>query len=125
MDWIDKAREAVEGLGREVSKQADALSLNSQIGRLQEDAERNYAEAGRRAKQLVRQRQLLDDEIKVILERTDEIEAEIMELRKQLHGLEQDAGEVAAEQGERKCPQCGQNVQQDATFCPNCGARTT
>jgi len=123
MDWLDKAREAVEGIEREVSKQADSLSLNSQIGNLQEEAERNYAEAGRRAKQLVRERQLLDDDIKVILKRTDEIEAQIMELRKQLHGLEQDAGEVAAEQGEHKCPQCGQSVEKDAAFCPNCGAK--
>ncbi len=123
MDWLDKAREAVEGIGREVSKQADSLSLNSQIGQLQEEAERNYAEAGRRAKQLVRERQLLDDQIKVILKRTDEIEAQIMELRKQLHGLEQDAGETAPDEGQRKCPQCGQSVEKDAAFCPNCGAK--
>jgi len=125
MDWLHKAREAVEGIGREVSKQADALSLNSQIGRLQEEAERNYAEAGRRAKQLVRERQLFDDEIKVILKRTEEIEAQIMELRKQLHGLEQDAGEVAAQQADRQCPQCRHDLQEDAMFCPNCGAKTT
>jgi len=125
MDWLEKAKQAVAGIGREVGRQADVLGLHNEIGKLQEEIDRNYAEAGRRARQLVRERQLLDGEIRTILKRIDEAEAQIMELRKQLRDSESGAGPAPAPDSHHQCGQCGANVAADTRFCPNCGARQT
>jgi DNA repair exonuclease SbcCD ATPase subunit len=123
MDWLKKAREAVEGVGREASKQAEILSLHNEIGKRQTELDRHYAEAGRRAKELVRARQLLDGEIKVILERTNKLEAEIMELRQQIQAVERGRETESPDQEGRKCPQCGQQTAGEGAFCESCGAR--
>ncbi len=124
MDWLKKAQEAVEGVGRQAGKQAEILSLHNEIGKRENELERQYAEAGRRAKELVRARQLMDDEVRVIIERTKKLDAEIMDLRRQIHELEK--GEAGGEESQaRKCPQCGESVAEDSGFCESCGAKLT
>jgi methyl-accepting chemotaxis protein len=124
MDWLKKAQEAVEGLGRQASKQAEILSLHNEIGKRENELERQYAQAGRRARDLVRAQQLMDDEIRVIIERTKKLDAEVMDLRRQIHELDKGEPGGGESQG-RKCPQCGESVAEDSRFCESCGAKLT
>lgn len=63
------------------------LRLQAQLGQMEEERERQYAEAGRRAHELYRAGRIHDQELGVILNRIDELDAAIEELRAQALGL--------------------------------------
>ena len=100
MDIFRQAGDALSRLGREAGKQADILGLQTKLGGLETELERTYAEAGKRAHELVKARQIHDDEIQVILRRAKDLQDEMMEVRRQIHELqkEEESGAPAAEQ---------------------------
>ena len=124
-DFLRKAGRALEGLAGEAGRQAEIVRLQARLGSLDEDLDRVFIEAGKRARELLTMRRIHDEELKVILERAKQIEAEMMQVRRQIQDLRQDkAGqEEPADAAERRCPACQVIVTDDAVFCPHCGVR--
>lgn len=91
MALFDKLKQAAGQIADSASRQTGVMKLQSQLGALETEIERTYAEAGKRARQLYRERQLLDNEIGVIMERIDALEAELQQLRQRVHDLQQPA----------------------------------
>ena len=66
-DWLKKANEMLGDIAGQAGRQAEILQLQAKLGSLDNDLERVYIEAGKRAEELVQQRQVLDEELRVIL----------------------------------------------------------
>lgn len=129
-DFLKQAGEALSGLAGEAGRQAEVLKLQATLGSLDDDLERVFIEAGKRARELLIMRQIHDEELKVILERARIIEAEMMEVRQQIQDLragkpkpEAAPAAPSAEDGTRTCPECETAVPTGSRFCPNCGVR--
>jgi len=140
-DFLKQMGRAVEGLAGEAGRQAEILKFQARIGSLDDDLDRVFIEAGKRARELLTMRQIHDDELRVILERAKTIEAEMMEVRGQIQDLRQGQPKAEAPVAEApvaeapdaekpdagapgaKCSECGTAVPEDSTFCPNCGVR--
>ncbi len=87
--WLDQARKFISDVARSASEEAQLLKLQTQLARLEEEKERQYAQAGRRAQELYRAHRIVDDELGVILKRIDEIDAALDELRAEVAKLQQ------------------------------------
>jgi hypothetical protein len=81
MSWLERARRVIGELAHSASAGARQLQLDLQIGRLEQERERQFAEAGRRARTLYRAGRIADDELGVILKRIDELDAALEQLR--------------------------------------------
>ena len=90
-DLLRRAGKAIEGLASSAGRQAEMLKLQADMGSLDDDLDRVFIEAGKRARELLRARQLHDDELRVIVERADAIEDEMMAVRRQISELRQGA----------------------------------
>jgi hypothetical protein len=99
-----------------VSDAAEGLRLQTEIGTVENELAQIYADAGKRAKQLWRERRIVDADIDLLLRHTDELEAHLDELRQKSLGMQDPK---AAPQ----CPQCKAEVAEGAKFCGNCGAK--
>lgn len=58
------------------------------MGSLDDDLDRVFIEAGKRARELVQARQVLDDELRIILDRAKAIEEQMMDVRRQIAELQ-------------------------------------
>ncbi len=87
MSWLDRARQAIGDVAHSASVEAEIIKIQTQLGGLETERERQYAEAGKRARELYRARQVLDEELGVILQRVDDIEAQLEELRGRVEEL--------------------------------------
>lgn len=145
MDIFRQAGEALSNLGREAGRQAEILGLQTRLGSMETELERIYAEAGKRAEELVRARQIRDDELMVILRRAQELREQMMQVRREIQQLQsgaapdpatsapaqvqatvqpQPSSRPAAEgQAGPRCAQCGTTAPTGEKFCPNCGAK--
>lgn len=145
MDIFRQAGEALSQFGREAGKQAEVLGLQTKLGGLETELERIYAEAGKRAEELVRAQQIRDDEIKVILRRAKDLQDEMMQVRREIQQLQSGATPAASSEPQPqpetaaqsqpvpqptvevqtgpRCAQCGKLAPAGETFCPNCGAK--
>jgi len=129
-DFLKRAGEALSGLAGEAGRQTEILKLQSTMGSLDDDLDRVFIEAGKRARELLTMRQIHDEELKVILERARVIEGQMMEVRQQIQDLRQGKPKAeasvdapSAEEGARTCPECQSAVPAGSRFCPNCGVR--
>jgi len=131
-DFLKQAGESLSGLAGEAGRQTEILKLQSTMGSLEDDLDRVFIEAGKRARELLTMRQVHDDELKVILERARTIEAQMMEVRQQIQDLRQGKPKAEAAAAEpprpaeaatRTCPDCRTAVPAASKFCPNCGVR--
>lgn len=86
-DWLKKANEMLGDLAGQAGRQAEILQLQAKLGSLDNDLDRVYIEAGKRAEELVQQRQVLDEELRGILDRARAIKDEMMELRQKVQDL--------------------------------------
>ncbi|MCD6350587.1 MAG: hypothetical protein J7M26_00600 [Armatimonadetes bacterium] len=102
MSWLDRARKALEDVAQSASVEAEVLRLQTRLGSLESERERQFAEAGKRARELQRQRRVLDDELNVILKRIDEIEAEMEQLRAKVQQLRGSQGTPATEEEKKE-----------------------
>jgi len=87
VSWLDRARQAIGDVAHSASVEAEIIKIQTQLGGLETERERQYAEAGKRARELYRARQVLDEELGVILQRVDDIEAQLEELRGRVEEL--------------------------------------
>lgn len=128
-DFLKKAGRALGDLADSAGRESEVLQLQAKLGSLDDRLEQVYVEAGKRADELLKARQIYDDELRVILERGKEIREEMMEVRaciQQLRSGEQpDAEEAGPQTGTdgTTCSECGATVPDGENFCPNCGVR--
>ncbi len=109
--------------GREAGKQADMLSLQNRLGVLETELERTFAEAGKRSYELLRMRQMYDDETKMILGRVKELQDEMMDIRQQVQDLRTNQQPAAPADTDRHCAECGKVASDTEAFCSGCGAK--
>ena len=149
-DWLKKANEVLGDLAGQAGRQAEILQLQAKLGSLDNDLERVYVEAGKRAEELLKTRQIYDDELRVILDRARVINDEMMEVRQKVQDLRQKPERPEPEEpappptastpsapisptppdavteevaGEKACPHCGGQVSAQMVFCPHCGGK--
>ncbi|MFW6155757.1 MAG: zinc ribbon domain-containing protein [Armatimonadota bacterium] len=152
-DWLKKANRFLGDIAGQAGRQAEIVKLQAKLGSLENDLEQVYVEAGKRAEELLKSRQIHDNELAVILERARKINEEMMQVRERVQELrsasEDEAaagarepqqgpdapeqpqpsheGEEAAgsdqQQRQAHCPSCGEKVGQDAAFCSKCGEK--
>lgn len=86
-DFLSRARNLLGDVAGEAGRQAETMQLQAKLGALDEERDRQFAEAGKRARELFTMRQIHDDELKIILERVQKIDDEMMQLRQKLQDL--------------------------------------
>lgn len=123
MDIFKQAGDALSNLGREAGKQAEVLSLQTKLGGMETELERTYAEAGKRAHELMRMQQLHDDECKVILRRAIDLKEQMMQVRQEIHELQTgtETAQASPYGAEVVCENCGKVAAAGETFCSGCG----
>lgn len=89
MTLFDRFKHAAEQVVDSASRQGQILQLQSKLGHVQEEIERQYAEAGKRVREMHRARQIADSQLLVVMERVDELEKEMEGLRLQVQDLQQ------------------------------------
>lgn len=142
-DWLKRANELLGDLAGQAGRQAETVQLQAKLGSLDNDLDRVYIEASKRAEELLKARQIYDDELRVILERARVINEEMMELRQKVQDLRHtpDPAQPEAPEapsaprpprpsatpedaaGQRTCAQCGEKVATHVVSCPHCGTR--
>ncbi|MGD9495781.1 MAG: hypothetical protein AB7Y46_05670 [Armatimonadota bacterium] len=125
-DFLRQAGKALEGLAGEAARQAEGVKLQARLASLDDDLDRVFIEAGKRARELVQAGQVLDGQLRVILERATAIEAEMMQLRRQIQDLRQGADpttDSGAAQAAGTCARCRASIPPASKFCPQCGAK--
>ncbi len=143
-DWLKKANEVLGDLAGQAGRGAESMQLQAKLGSLDNDLDRVYIEAGKRAEELLKARQIYDDELRVILERARTLSEEMMEVRQKVQDLRQKAEPVQPAEapappepvtpaaptatpeeatGEKTCAQCGEKISADVVFCPHCGTK--
>lgn len=90
-DWLKKANEVLGDIAGQAGRGAESMQLQAKLGSLDKDLDRVYIEAGKRAEELLKARQIYDDELRVILERARVIDDEMMEVRQKVQDLRQKA----------------------------------
>jgi len=136
-DWLKRANELLGDLAGQAGRQAEIVQLQAKLGSLDNDLDRVYIEAGKHAEELLKARQIYDDELRVILDRARVINEEMMQLRQKVQDLRQTPDPAQPEApsaprptatpedsaGQRTCAQCGEKVATHVVFCPHCGFR--
>lgn len=87
-DFLRRVGKGIEDLAGSASRQAEILRLQARMGSLDDDLDRVFIEAGKRARELVQARQVVDEELRAILERARAIEDQMMEVRRQIAELQ-------------------------------------
>ena len=151
-DWLKKANKVLGDLAGQAGRQAEIMQLQAKLGSLEGELDDVYVEAGKRAEELLKARQVFDDELRVILERARKIREQMMEVRQQVQDLRQDPESEESEEtpaaeapsqpqpapeqsrpestttseervGEKACPSCGGEITTHMVFCPHCGEK--
>ncbi len=93
MDWLEKAKQALNKAAEQISVEARILKLQAELGALEEERKRQFALAGERAYELRKRGEIHDPELKVILRRVDELNEQIEALRAEIAKLKAEGGE--------------------------------
>lgn len=148
MTLFDKARAALGQAAAAVSRETEVLSLQAQLGNLDEETERLLIEVGKRARELKRQGLLKDPQLDSLLRRVEQIEEEMMDLRRKVAEAQTRPAEAtapppppppppaaaaaapavsttAAPAATKSCPKCNQTLAATAHFCDRCGAKVS
>lgn len=143
MSLFDKARAALGQAAAAVSRETEVLSLQAQLGNLDEENDRILIEVGKRARDLKRQGVIKDPQLESLLRRVEQIEEEMMDLRRkvaesQTRPVEATAppppppapagpalavSTAAPPAATKTCPKCNQVLAASAHFCDRCGAK--
>jgi uncharacterized small protein (DUF1192 family) len=84
MDIFDRARRALGDLAQSASTQAQIIQLQARLGETESEVERQYAEAGRKARELWRHRLILDADFEILMTRITELQKEQERLRAEM-----------------------------------------
>jgi hypothetical protein len=117
MDIFDKARRALGDLAQSASAQAQIIQLQARMGEIESELTRQYAEAGRRARELWRQRLFADPDFEILMTRITNLQQELERLR-----IETTAAAPPQPPAPRVCAQCGTELSPNDRFCGGCGA---
>lgn len=123
MSFFDRAREAVGKAAAAVSRETEVIALQTQLGNADTELQQILVEASKRARELQRAGKLQDRELEMVLQRADDIEARMMDLRQQVQNLQSGKSATGAAEVAPKCPQCGGDIVAGAAFCPHCGSK--
>ena len=118
MDIFSRARRALGDLAQSASTQATVLQLQTRMGELQSEVERQYGEAGRRARELWRARLFADSDFEILMTRITNLQQELEQLRAQVN----EAYQAGQEPRPGVCSECGRALEPDDRFCRGCGA---
>ncbi|MBM3476448.1 MAG: zinc ribbon domain-containing protein [Armatimonadetes bacterium] len=116
MDIMGSARKAFGKAADGVSRGAEALRLESEIGDLSKRLDEDWAAAGRRAQVLLKLGRLEDPELRTLVSQAEALEEKILARQEMLRGLRQG-------QRVRRCPGCGASVVEMTEFCGGCGRK--
>ncbi|HEY3397919.1 MAG TPA: hypothetical protein VGM19_09715 [Armatimonadota bacterium] len=117
MDIFDRARKALGDLAQSASSSAQVLQLQAKMGEVETNLDRQYREAGRRARELWRAHgQLTDSDFELFMTRISDLEREMERLRAQVNEVQS-----AEPAGPPVCADCGQELDADDAFCRGCG----
>jgi predicted nucleic acid-binding Zn-ribbon protein len=111
MTFWDKAKKVVDQAADSVNREAKSASKQYEISKIEGEIERQYAEMGKRAHDLYRQRELLDAEIGVIAKRIAGLEDELEGARQAVADLRhpgrtgEAASAAAAEKEDQEKPE--------------------
>ena len=88
MDLFGQAKKALGSLAGEVQQQADYVKLQTRLGSLQGDLDRELQEAGARARVLWGMGQIKDQELDLLMERVRKLEQDMEAVRAEIqaHG---------------------------------------
>jgi uncharacterized small protein (DUF1192 family) len=84
MDIFDRARRALGDLAQSASTQAQIIQLQTRLGQTETELERQYAEAGRKARELWRRRLILDGDFEILMTRITALHKEQERLRAEM-----------------------------------------
>jgi LPS sulfotransferase NodH len=87
MSWLDRAKKALNDVAASANTEAQMLKLQAEIAGLEGDRDRQLLEAGRRARDLYRARQISDNDLAIVLKRVDDIDTAIEALRAEVFKL--------------------------------------
>jgi DNA repair exonuclease SbcCD ATPase subunit len=116
MDLFDSARKAFGKAAEEVSRGAEALRLDTEIGELSQRTQEAWAAAGRRAQVLVNLQRVEDTELSSLVDQAEKLEGKLQAMQEAVQGLRQ--GKRV-----RRCPGCGASIVKLAEFCEGCGRK--
>ncbi len=105
MTFWDQVGKAIGSAADGIQKEVKTAGRQYELGKLEQQIERQYVEMGKRAHELYRQRQLIDADIEMIAKRIAGLEEQVDELRKQ-----------SLEDGKQPEPNAG--VEADAARAP-------
>ncbi len=97
MTFFDRLKHAAENLADGASRQVNVLKLQNELGTVEAEADRMYAEAGRRGRELFRRKLIMDSEFAVIMRRIDALEEQLTELRGRVQAVQQSTGSGSAD----------------------------
>lgn len=136
MGLFNKAREALAQAASSVSREAEYFSVQTQLGGLSTEVDRQLLEVGKRTRELVRLGQVKDQQLEILLRRVDELEAQMMELREKAQEVQNrpaaptppaapavPAAPPAPAAAVAHCAACGADLPANAKFCGACGAK--
>ena len=143
MTFLNRLKQAAGQLADGASRQAKILQLQSKMGGVETEIERNYTEAGKQARQLFRQKKLVDADVEVFVHRIEDLEEELQSLREEVQELQQPheaQDEWASEAPQPTEPQAVSATepaqpepvaetepepepQPEMALCPDCGSR--
>ena len=84
MDIFDRARRALGDLAQSASTQAQIIQLQTRLGEAESELERQYGEAGRKARELWRQRLIHDADFEILMTRITALLQEQERLRAEM-----------------------------------------
>lgn len=105
MGFFDSLSEAGRGFGEAAKDAARTAKLNVRLRNLDEKLSKEYENLGR----------------KYYEKHKDEDSAENRRIQEIFTEISDTKDELADIRGEIVCPECGEYVQKNAKFCPNCG----
>lgn len=145
MDLFDKARDAFAQVTAEVSRGTEYLSLQTKIGNVSTELDRQLVEMGKRARELAGQGLLKDATLDMLLKRCDELDAQLMDLRQKAQEAQHPPAPPPVPQAPptvppapvapppptapapapatTKCAACSADLAAGAKFCAECGAK--
>ncbi len=117
MDIFDRARRALGDLAQSASTQAQIIQLQTRMGEIESELTRQYTEAGRRARELWRQRLFTDADFEILMTRITTLQQDLEQLRAEVSAVAS-----AQPPPPRACAQCGAELDPNDRFCGGCGA---